>query len=521
MKLSKYLLPLLVLGFFAAPAQSQTTTILALSNTVTSLGFACNDWFILDRDEATDTTYRICDSNLLATLFGQAADFDSTGALDTDSVSANELNATGVESELEAELDLADLQGTLGDSKVDDSITVSIATGTVSGGTIGRCATWDLSGELAAESAACALSGQTKPGDEISFADSDSNFSATDVDAAISELDDTNGSGPNAADGKVNWEQIVDMPAGFADGTDDGGGVSTDDIGTDELDDGSATPGAGDWVQVDAGDTSQFDYRTDAELLSDIGGESETHASEHEENGADEMLAEDMGTACTTGQGVTSDGSGGMDCANLPAAPTTSGAEEIVTYDDTGSGTTGTVADWSELEAIISEPQHSVVWSAGGISADGTQCADPTETTINSGPKQYTIICTDNASSIFYGFTPMPDGWDGGTVTFELQALNTAADTNVLDFDFSCQSRGDSDTVSSTWGTAQNASITFSTANDIEHATTAAVTCDGSPAAGDTLFWRAVMDDTATTTAVATAHIMAVKMEYTGSVDDE
>ena len=173
------------------------------------------------------------------------------------------------------------------------------------------------------------------------------------------------------------------------------------------------------------------------------------------------------------------------------------------------------------VSADIEDTQHSVAWSVWSLSADGTQCADPAEVTINSGPLVPTIICTDNAASIFYGTIPMPDGWDGGTLTFELQALNTAADTNVLDFDFSAQCRGDGDAVNSTWGTAQNASITFTTANDIEHATTAALTADGTCAAGDALFWRAVMDDTATTTAVATAHVTGIKMEYTGSVDDE
>jgi len=42
--------------------------------------------------------------------------------------------------------------------------------------------------------------------------------------------------------------------------------------------------------------------------------EEETHASEHLENAADELLVEDLGTACTTGQIVSSDGSGGLDC---------------------------------------------------------------------------------------------------------------------------------------------------------------------------------------------------------------
>jgi hypothetical protein len=48
--------------------------------------------------------------------------------LGTDSVSADELNATGVESELEAVLDLQDLQGAVVDSQVPDNITVDLAT---------------------------------------------------------------------------------------------------------------------------------------------------------------------------------------------------------------------------------------------------------------------------------------------------------------------------------------------------------------------------------------------------------
>lgn len=48
--------------------------------------------------------------------------------LDTDSVSADELNAAGVESELEAVLDLESLQGAVTDSQVPDDITVDLAT---------------------------------------------------------------------------------------------------------------------------------------------------------------------------------------------------------------------------------------------------------------------------------------------------------------------------------------------------------------------------------------------------------
>lgn len=57
-------------------------------------------------------------------------------------------------------------------------------------------------------------------GTKVGFADTDNNFSATNVQSAIEELDDVNGSGPNALDGKVDWSQLVNVPSGFADGDD-------------------------------------------------------------------------------------------------------------------------------------------------------------------------------------------------------------------------------------------------------------------------------------------------------------
>lgn len=61
-------------------------------------------------------------------------------------------------------------------------------------------------------------------GTKVGFADTDSNFVATDIQSAIEELDNVNASGPNATDGKIEWSQLVGVPAGLADGTDDGSG---------------------------------------------------------------------------------------------------------------------------------------------------------------------------------------------------------------------------------------------------------------------------------------------------------
>ena len=49
------------------------------------------------------------------------------------------------------------------------------------------------------------------------------------------------------------------------------------------------------------------------------------------------------------------------------------------------------------------KPLKSVWFGAGSLSTDGTQCAAPAEATINSGPKIWTIICTDNDASTIYG----------------------------------------------------------------------------------------------------------------------
>jgi hypothetical protein len=71
---------------------------------------------------------------------------------------------------------------------------------------------------------------EVKDGDLCSFDDADSKFAAADLDTAMSEMDDANVAGPNASDGKLHWQQIIGMPAGFLDGTDDGSAGSVSSV---------------------------------------------------------------------------------------------------------------------------------------------------------------------------------------------------------------------------------------------------------------------------------------------------
>lgn len=160
-------------------------------------------------------------------------------------------------------------------------------------------------------------------------------------------------------------------------------------------------------------------------------------------------------------------------------------------------------------------PLKTVWFGAGSLSTDGAQCANPAEVTINSGPKIWTIICTDNDASTIYGSIKMPNAWDGGTLIFIHSYIQTASNTAALHGDIAAQCRGNGEAVSSTWGTEvpiDDAGVTGSNQNDFT--ASADVTPAGTCVGGDMLYWRYQLDATGTTTAVATLHHVGFAMKY-------
>jgi len=60
-------------------------------------------------------------------------------------------------------------------------------------------------------------------GTKVGFADTDNLFTATNLQAAIEEFNDSiNAGAPNGIGAKVHWSELTGVPAGFADGSDDG-----------------------------------------------------------------------------------------------------------------------------------------------------------------------------------------------------------------------------------------------------------------------------------------------------------
>lgn len=163
-------------------------------------------------------------------------------------------------------------------------------------------------------------------------------------------------------------------------------------------------------------------------------------------------------------------------------------------------------------------PLKSIWLDAGAASTDGAQCAAPTESS-NTVVKTWTIVCADHDSGAMYWKVGMPDAWDGGTVTFELQIHQVGASTNTIEIDFAamCYSHDEAASAFASPPTGeQAASITLTADNDILHGTTSAVTVAGTTCAGgDTLFVTGQVDATASHADIATAvEILGVKMEY-------
>jgi hypothetical protein len=188
--------------------------------------------------------------------------------------------------------------------------------------------------------------------------------------------------------------------------------------------------------------------------------------------------------------------------------------------------------DSGEIQNGAVDPIHlanltkSMYWGAGAISSDGTQCADPTEVTLNSGPKLFSISCADNAASIIYGSTVMPDGWDAGTVTFEIMVWHGTTETITFAGDFQAQCRASGEVPSGTWApdpvdANSQADVSITTANQIVSATTGgAITPAGTCAVGDMLFWKWTMDAANTDANGANTDILGVKMEFGWDADD-
>lgn len=171
------------------------------------------------------------------------------------------------------------------------------------------------------------------------------------------ELDD----GPNSEDGKVDWSQIIGMPAGFVDGSDDGSGGGSGTMSTVKLNgtavgdpdivtldflaadfDASESPNTEVNVSIDASITRDAEIDTSAEIAALVGDETGSGALVF--GTSPTLTTPNLGTpsAATltnaTGLPVSTGISGlGTGVATMLATPSSANVATAVT-DETGSG---------------------------------------------------------------------------------------------------------------------------------------------------------------------------------------
>jgi len=139
---------------------------------------------------------------------------------------------------------------------------------------------------------------------------------------------------------------------------------------------------------------------------------------------------------------------------------------------------------------------RSIAVSASALIADGTNCEDPAEHTINSGPNLYACTCDGATDGTMEIAIPMPENWEGGASSAMKVGIHwimdAAAGTNTqtVIFQAKLQARGNGDQVDNTWTSSYSGTTTFG-ASESQHDTyytEITITEALSGAGGDTLF---------------------------------
>lgn len=142
----------------------------------------------------------------------------------------------------------------------------------------------------------------------------------------------------------------------------------------------------------------------------------------------------------------------------------------------------------------VTSGKHAIPFMAGAIAPSVTGgCA--ALASIASAANQPDIVTLDfDASTEEYAqfALPMPKSWNESTITAQFRWSHAATTTNFgVVWGIQAVGVSDDDTIAVNFGTAQTVTDTGGTTNDLYHsAETSAVTIGGTPAEGDTVFFR-------------------------------
>jgi len=211
------------------------------------------------------------------------------------------------------------------------------------------------------------------------------------------------------------------------------------------------------------------------------------------------------------------------------------GTQDITTRGDSLTLTLMGSGVWlSELglttSSLASVPVTRSIWfGADSLKVSGACTEIAPAALVTNGPIVSSIGCTDTDTDGINFDVIMPDGWNGSTITLELQGfyINAhASPNNIVDMNFSGQCVRDGDTVAAfaitSGATAESTTnveavlTTSATPNREVHGTTAALTLAGTCAGGAHVYIHGLIDAGSTNfTPMSDFKLLGVKLEYT------
>jgi hypothetical protein len=217
-------------------------------------------------------------------------------------------------------------------------------------------------------------------------------------------------------------------------------------------------------------------------------------------------------TVSGTGTVLTCDAATETDQACVELATT---AEAITGTDTTRAVTAAGVKAAGTGRRMIWIPAAALM----GRVTTGADCS----TMYDSGASDVTIRACSYADGTNFNAQfqlGMPISWDEGTVTFQ-PVWTVAAGTGTVEFELSCVAISNDDPLNATMGTGQASNDTILVALD-QHTgpESAAITCGGTPAAGDFVAFN-LMRDTGADTAAQTAILFGIYLFITTTAETE
>ncbi len=185
-----------------------------------------------------------------------------------------------------------------------------------------------------------------------------------------------------------------------------------------------------------------------------------------------------------------------------------------------------TAPEWATFSGSTIGRHMLPISAANMVPALSSPCGTAAQIGPGGAGQPDTIILPFDSSSTEYAVfaVEMPESWDEGTISFVPVCSHAATTTNFgMVFQLQAVAVSNDDTLAVSFGTAQSSVVTGGTTDDLyKGAESSAITIAGSPAAGDTVFYRLLrLPSDGSDTMAIDARLHGIRMYYTTAAETD